>query len=145
MPNITLNFTAILLSVLAIFFLGFLWYSVLFAKAWLAEMRMTKADEPTGAALAKSLFINVLGAFLLSFVLANNIGAWDPVSWGQPALSGATLGRILSAAGFTWLGFVVPVLLQSVAWEKRSWKLLFINAGYQLTALLVASSILILL
>jgi hypothetical protein len=34
------------------------------------------------------------------------------------------------AAFFTWLGFFFPVDLGSVAWERKSWKLLFINTRY---------------
>jgi hypothetical protein len=51
------------------------------------------------------------------------------------------LGHAVPAAFFTWLGFVLPVLLRGVAWEKRSWALLGIDAGYQLVALFVAAVI----
>ncbi len=49
-------------------------------------------------------------------VLANNIAAWIPSTWG------------LEGEGIN--GFF---------WEKRSWKLTSINGGYSLTSLVVAS------
>jgi hypothetical protein len=50
-----------------------------------------------------------------------------------------------SAAFFTWLGFYLPVDLNRVAWEMKSWKLFFINTGYHLVALVVAAFILVMM
>jgi hypothetical protein len=64
-----------------------------------------------------------------------------PSSWG---LSNANLSKpsqALQAGIFTWLGFFVPNLLQGVAWEKRSWKLFAIDAGYYLTLMLLIAFI----
>jgi hypothetical protein len=52
------------------------------------------------------------------------------------------IGTIMSSTIFTWLGFYFPVDLGAVAWEKKSWKLFFINTGYHLMMLLVAAVIL---
>ncbi|WP_033111281.1 DUF1761 domain-containing protein, partial [Leptospira interrogans] len=40
------------------------------------------------------------------------------------------------------LGFYVPLLLNSVAFENKSWKLFAINAGYNLISLQVVAMIL---
>jgi hypothetical protein len=48
----------------------------------------------------------------------------------------------MNSAVFTWLGFYVPTDLSTVAWERKSWKLFWINTGYHFTMLLVASVIL---
>jgi Protein of unknown function (DUF1761) len=41
------------------------------------------------------------------------------------------------------MGFFLPTLIHGVAWEKRSWKLFSINAGYYLVLLMLISFILV--
>lgn len=134
-----LNYSAILVAVVANFFLGFLWYTPLFGKVWARENGFDTSIKPAGGAIAKGMIINVIGNFLLAFVFAHNIGAWTFVP-GMDVMSNT--GKIMNAAIFTWLGFYVPVDLNAVAWEKKSWKLFFINTGYHLAMLLVAATIL---
>lgn len=134
-----LNYTAILVTVVANFILGFLWYTPLFGKIWAREMGFDAGGNATAGQLAKGLIMVVIGNFLLAFVFAHNIGAWTFVP-GMDQMPAS--GKILNAAIFTWLGFYVPSDLTTVAWEKRSWKLFFINTGYHLALLLVAATIL---
>jgi len=55
------------------------------------------------------------------------------------------VGSILNASLFTWLGFYLPVDLNAVAWEKKSWKLFAINTSYHLLMLVIAATILTLM
>lgn len=134
-----INYVAILVAVVANFFLGFLWYTPLFGKAWAKEMGFDTSIKPTGGQIAKGMIIMVIGNFLLAYVFAHNIGAWTFVP-GMDQMP--TIGAILNAAIFTWLGFYVPQDLSRIAWESKSWKLFFINTGYHLAMLLVAATIL---
>jgi Protein of unknown function (DUF1761) len=52
------------------------------------------------------------------------------------------MASIAQAAIFTWLGFYLPIDLNTVAWEKKSLKLLAINTSYHLLSLVVAAAIL---
>lgn len=137
-----INYVAILVAVVANFFLGFLWYTPLFGKAWAREMGFDTSVKPTGGQMAKGMIIMVIGNFLMAYVFAHNMGAWTfvPGMDQMPAI-----GTILNSAIFTWLGFYVPQDLGRVAWEKKSWKLFFINTGYHLAMLLVAATILTLM
>ncbi len=134
-----LNYTAILVAVVANFILGFLWYTPLFGKAWAKELGLDTSKKATGGQLAKGMIIMVIGNFLMAYVFAHNIGAWSFVP-GIDQMSVTT--QILNSAIFTWLGFYVPVDISVVAWEGKSWKLFFINTGYHLAMLLVAATIL---
>jgi hypothetical protein len=134
MPNIDINFIAIGIAVVANFFIGFVWYGPLFGKAW--NRALGRAE---GGALAAGLVANVVGAFLIAFVLANNIGAWTPSSWGIKEAAYGPLSQALQAAFFTWLGFIVPPLVNGIVWEGRRWSMLGINGGYYLVSLLVAA------
>lgn len=52
------------------------------------------------------------GNFFLAYVFAHNIAAWSYVP-GTDQMP--PMANILSAAGFTWLGFYLPVDLSAVA------------------------------
>jgi len=52
------------------------------------------------------------------------------------------IGSVMNAAIFTWLGFYLPVDIGAVTWEKKSWKLFWINTGYHLAMLLVVATVL---
>jgi hypothetical protein len=137
MPDIQMNYLALLIATVAGFFLSFLWYTPLFGKAWAREMGFDPSATEPAAAMAKSLLMTVISVFLIAFVLASNIAVWTPSTWGVAAAPLAKYSQALQAGFFTCIGFFVPNLLMGVAWEKRSWKLFAIDAGYYLTLLLL--------
>jgi hypothetical protein len=137
-----INYVAILVATIVNFFIGFIWYTPLFGKVWAKEMGFNTGTKPTSAQMTRGLALGVIGSFLLAYVFAHNNAAWSfvPGMDQMPAV-----GTILNSAIFTWLGFYVPVDLNSVAWEGKSWKLFFINTGYHLTILLAAATVLTLM
>jgi hypothetical protein len=143
MPDIQINYLSLLAASVAGFFLSYVWYTPLFGKAWAKEMGFDPAHTPPPAAMAKSLLLTLLSMFLITMVLSNNIAVWTPSTWG---IKGAEMGKAsqaFQAAFFTWMGFFVSNLLQGVAWEKRSWRLFAIDAGYYLSLLLLVSFIVV--
>jgi hypothetical protein len=142
MPNIHINFLAIIIAVVANFIFGFIWYTPLFGKAWGKEMGFDMTQKPPKSAMIKGMVFMLIGNFLMAFVFAHNIAVWNPVTWGLPH-SDMSVGAVaFSAAFFTWLGFFVPTDLGAVAWENKSWKLFFINTGYHFLSLLLVAIIL---
>lgn len=144
MPNIELNFIAIGIAIVACFMLCHVWFSVLFGKVFLRAIGMENEPEPTGGALFKSLGLTLLGITFSVFVLANTLAVWTPATWGLTDQPLPFYEQALSGAGFTWLGFVLPVLLNQVAWEKRAWLAFAIDGGYYFCSLLLAVVILLL-
>jgi hypothetical protein len=139
MEEMNINFVAILVTVVANFILGFLWYTPLFGKAWAKENGFDTTVKPAGGEVAKGMIFMVIGNLFMAYAFASNMMAWSFV----PGMDEMSTGvKIFNAAFFTWLGFYLPVDLSAVAWEKKSWKLFFINTGYHLTMLLVAAVIL---
>lgn len=142
-PNIHLPFLAIGVAVVAHFIFGFVWYTPLFGKIWAKEMGFSTDMKVSTGLLVKNMVINLIGNFLMAWVLAHNIAAWNPKTWGvdaefvPPAMS-ATMSAL-----FTWLGFFVPQDLSTVTWGMKSWKLFFINTGYHLISLLITAFILV--
>lgn len=134
-----INMAAVAVAVVANFFLGFLWYTPLFGKAWAKELGFDMSVKPPAGAMAKGLIIMVIGNFLMAYVFAHNQMAWSYVP-GASEMS--AVENIMSAAIFTWIGFYLPSDLSRVAWEKASWKLFAINTVYHFLTLLVAATIL---
>ncbi len=139
MEEMNINMMAILVAVVANFVLGFIWYTPLFGKAWAKEMGMDTGVKPTSGEMAKGMIFMVIGNFFMAYVFAHNIAAWSYVP-GTKEMS--AMANILNAAGFTWLGFYLPLDLGAVAWERKSWKLFGINTSYHFLTLLVAAVIL---
>jgi len=142
MEELHISWAAIGVTVVANFFIGFLWYSVLFKNAWAKELGFDTGTKPPANAMIRGLIFSVIGNFLLAYVFAHNNAAWSFVP-GAGEMSATE--NILSASIFTWLGFYVPGDLSRVAWEGASWKLFGINTAYHFTILLVAAVILTLM
>jgi hypothetical protein len=120
MPNIQPNPLAIVAAAIVIFMISYVWYTLLFGRRWAREMGLPEDHSATGAALARGLALTALGAVLMSSVLATTMAVWQPASWGLSVPGPGVADQVLSAAGFTWLGFVLPVLLHRLGWEKPS-------------------------
>jgi Protein of unknown function (DUF1761) len=141
MPDFQISFLAILLAVIANFIFGFVWYTVLFKRIWAIEMGFNPDESPNKSEMIKGISLMIFGNFLLAWVLSHNIAAWNPETWGLAPSDTSSLARAGMAAFFAWLGFFVPMLFSSVAWEKKSWRLFGINASYHLLALVLVSVI----
>lgn len=145
MPTINPNPLAIIAAAVVIFMISYVWYTPLFGRRWAREMGLPDDHSATGAALVRGLVLTALGALLMSAVLASTMAVWQPSSWGITAPGPGVAEHVLSAAGFTWLGFVLPVLLHRLGWEKPSVVLFAIQGGYYLVSLLAAALVLRLL
>ncbi|MES2561037.1 MAG: DUF1761 domain-containing protein [Bacteroidota bacterium] len=141
MENIHINMVALVIAVVANFVLGFLWYTPLFGKAWGKEMGYNMDEKPPGSELAKGMIFMIIGNFFMAWVFAHNIAVWDPTTWGHAPSPMSPAGNALAAAIFTWLGFYFPGALGSTVWERKSWKLFFINTGYHFASLLLVAII----
>lgn len=141
LPEIHVNYLAVIAAVFANIALGFLWYGPVFGGSWRKEMGIAADARPAPGAMWRSMSLMVFGALLMAWVLSYDEAVWRPSSWKAgadqtPAMYG------FFAALFTWLGYIVPLLLGGVAWENKSEKLFAINAGYWLIALLAMGMIL---
>lgn len=138
-PEIHVNALAIVASAVASFVIGGVWYGPLFGKVWAKGMGFDA--QPSGAEIAKGSVLNVIGLLLMAFVLAHQVAVWRPSTWGLgPDQGTAVYGAM--AGFFTWLGFVMPILLNGVAFERKSWTVFGIQVGYQFVSLQVMGLIL---
>jgi hypothetical protein len=126
-----LNFWAVLVSALVLWFLGAVWYSpMLFAKPWVEIVGRRMGDKPKG--VVQGMVSSFIGDLLMALVLSHM------VIW-----SGATGAGHGAFVGFlAWLGFIAaPAYPQSV-YEGRPFKYFAINGGYWLIGLLLVGILL---
>lgn len=134
-----INFLAVGVAVIINFILGFLWYAAIFTKTWSKEMGYDPNMRPGKMQMIKGMALSFVGSFLFVWMLAFYLSGWKyfPTSNGMGAFSFA-----FNSALSVWLGFFVPVHLSKVVWEKHSWKLFFINSGYNFVAAIVTGVLL---
>ena len=129
--EVPIRYPAVLVAALASYLLGAIWYGPIFGNAW---KKLTGIPEmkPTPSAM----ILGFAGSFLMSFVLAHAL-----VFAGAYMAAGGTSAGLM--CGFwNWLGFIAPVTLGVVIYEKKSWKLWLLNNSYWLISLLVMGVIL---
>src|SRR2546429_8655500 len=135
MAMIDINYWAVLVSAIVSMLIGAFWYSPAgFGKAWMQLMGIGKKDmdKATGKGMGSRYFMMFVGTLVMVYVLAyfvNYAGASDIMAG-------------LQAGFWAWLGFIAPIMLSSVLWEGKPWKLYWINVTHYLVVLLVSGAIL---
>ena len=138
MHPVHVNYLAILVAAIVMMAVGFAWHGPLFGKVWVKLQKLTPS-QVRAAARSGMLWRNLaaFGAFLvMSWVLAHAVifaGAYMKMN---PAANGLVCGFM------NWLGFVAPVTLGTVLWERKSFKLWLFTNGYYLLSLLLMGLIL---
>ena len=132
-PVIVVNPTAIVVSVVVSFVIGAIWYGPLFGKTWAQAMGMSA--QPSGAEIARGSLFNIIGLFLMAYVLAHGVAVWRPSTWGVAGADQEAWVYGFYGGFFVWLGYVMPILLNSVAFERKSWTAFGIQLGYQFISL----------
>jgi surface polysaccharide O-acyltransferase-like enzyme len=125
-----INYAAIVVSAVAYWLLGALWYGFLFNKAWMAlEQQPVQA---TSLHPVLPYIITFVLNLLIAFILAQICG-WRNAN---TAARGAALGILL------WIGFVGPVTFTTYMYEMRSMQLYAINEFFALVGFCLMGAIL---
>jgi hypothetical protein len=129
------NYLAVLVSGIAIFMLGGLWYSpVLFAKPWVRLMGKTEEElraqaKAGGAGSYFQVFLcGLVTALVMAIILAH--------------VPNLTVGCAICVAALCWLGFAAATSYGSGLFSGHPFGLWLINSGYNLVAFVVAAIIL---
>ena len=128
----SINWLAVVVSVIASMVIGFIWYSPsVFYKPWLAGIGKSWENRPMSPMpmlFVWTILASLVEAVALAVVL-NTMGS-------NTAVSGLATGFML------WLGFVAPTNLVNNLYAGHGWKVWLIEAGDHLVYLLVAGVIL---
>ena len=101
MLSFSVNWFAVIVSLVANMAVGAIWYGPLFGKPWMEELGLTQKDIESGN-MVKDYGIAILNSFLMAFILANVI-AWS----GASGVGGGLLAGFLMWLGFTGFTFGV--------------------------------------
>jgi hypothetical protein len=128
------SYLAVGLAALAAFFLGFLWYTVIFAKPWQALIGMgSKGSGKGSTAQTPNLGRLLVGSLILEIIMAFNLAAF--IGGGAGAAAGLTYGLL---AGFGWVALAFGV---NYMFEGKPFKLWLISAGYNVVVFAVMGAI----
>ncbi|MBX4198708.1 DUF1761 domain-containing protein [Candidatus Parcubacteria bacterium] len=134
MLTYTHSWLAVIITAVGCFIIGFLWFGPLFGKTWIRLMGISQAQAEEGRkggmkSMVKPMIMAMVSNLVTAFVFF-------------------TLAQSLMLAGFAsalmlgillWLGFSIPLFLNGVLWEKKSWSLFWFNAGHILVTLIFSA------
>jgi len=133
MPEIHINYLAVLVAAIVNMVIGVLWYSVLFGKKWLSIM---KFSEEKLKARKKGVWVvylaSFIGALVMSYVLAHIVDFVQATTVYEGAMSGLWI----------WIGFIITTSLGGILFEGRPKGLYFLNNGYHFASLIIMGIIL---
>lgn len=129
--QVPVNYLAVIVAAIASYVIASLWYGVIFRKQW---MELTGITDMKPAPM--SMAIPFVGSLLMSYVLLHSI------TFGNAYVHTSGVSGGLMGGFFSWLGFIVPLTLTSVVYEKRKWKLWFLDNAFWLLSMLVMGAIL---
>ncbi len=132
MNNLKINYLAVLVSVVWMFFLGFLWYGPLFGEAWLGmvgmDMATAEANPPGASIWMANIFASAMGVYAL---------AWVCMKMGvESAVNGLMTGAFIGIAFNLLPGMVNGFFAQA------PYGLAWIQGGFQVIGWSVAGVIL---
>jgi hypothetical protein len=127
-----LNYVHIAVATLAYFFIGFLWYSVLFGKKWMALLGSTGPTEEDKKNMPKMMVFTLILNFIITFSAACVLHFVWPTTILGALKTGALLG----------VGFTGATTAMNYMYSKRSFQLTLIDSGYHIVSICVISVIL---
>ena len=156
-----INFLAILVAAIVPLVLGFVWYNPKFlGTVWMRESEMTEEKMKSGnmaVIFGLSLLLSILLAFFVQMVTIHQFGALGMIG-GDPTIEGIlpSYQAFMDDYGSAFrtykhgalhgllagIFFVFPIMATNGMFERRSWKLTFINSGYWTVALTIMGAIL---
>lgn len=126
-----INFWAVIVSAICAFFIGWLWYGVLFGNLWMKLNGFTEEGlKEGGMPMPLMMGVNYIAVVLAAFAIAMFIGVEANAGFG--IFAGVTIAIF-------WIG---TNRLNDVLYERKPWGLYFINVGYNLVIYAVMGAIL---
>ncbi|MFI5390756.1 MAG: DUF1761 domain-containing protein [Bacteriovoracales bacterium] len=121
------NIFAVITATLFSFFLGFIWYSILFNKQFFKYMEVKSTGEkPSKEMMIKSFSTFLFFALFTSFVFGLGLDLWRKSQTEPHWCQSLTYSFII------WLGFFLPFHTGKVSWEMKKWGVVVLNGSYEL-------------
>ncbi|RYU94231.1 DUF1761 domain-containing protein [Emticicia agri] len=128
----SINYLAVGTSAVVSLLLSYVWFMVLFFKPYAEALGKTKEEMDKGPTALQASAMQLIGNFVLAFVLA----------WLMKKLGYTTLIEGLKFGAFIWVGFVAAVLAPMYAFQAYSIGFFLMTSGSVLMTLLASGAIL---
>ncbi len=134
MYGVEFNYLAILVSALATFAIGALWYNpILFGKLWVQAHGYQPADiDKMKTSMGRAYGVSFVAYLVIAAVLSILIHLTGIIRWQ----GGLKLGALI------WLGFAATIGLTANMFSEKKLMTFVIDAGYQLVYLMAMGAIL---
>lgn len=130
--DVSINWLLVIALTIAVWVVGFLWFVVIFGRAYMAGHGRTKAQLDAGPTMPVASLYQLIGSFLQVSILAWLVAAIDVTT----AANGMLLGLLV------WLGFIAAYILPMYAFQAYSLKYSAIVTGYPLVTFVAVGAIL---
>lgn len=132
MPEVMINYLAVLMSAVAGMVLGYVWYSpALFGKQFTQLMGKNEADLKAGMK-PTTYPLMMFSSLVMAYVLAHFVDYAGAI----------TAGEGMQAGFWAWLGFVATTGAAAVLFEGKPKGLYYLQSGYYLVQLMLMGAIL---
>lgn len=153
-----MNFYAILFAAASTLVVGAVWYSpMLFANAWMKESGLTEEQLKKGNMLkifGLTFIFSIMIAMIMQVLTIHQFGAIGMVG-GDPTKALPSYNAFMADYGtvfrtfkhgalhgfMTGLFFALPLIAINGLFERKSWKYIFIHAGYWIVSLTIMGAI----
>lgn len=125
-----INYLAVFVAGIIPMIVGMIWYGPLFGQKWMELIDKNEEELKAGFNPMKSYGVTFLFSILMAFVLVHILNAWSD-AYG---VAGAMIG--IQGAFWMWLGFVVTVSWQNVAFSGQNAMVWVLNILYNLVSLI---------
>ena len=130
MPEIPINWVAVLVAAVVRLVIGGLWYAPFaFGPMWQKTVGITQ--DQMLKAMPRAIAVNAVGSLLMAFILEHAVVYAQATS----LLQGAAVGAL------NWLGFVAVVLVATNVYEQRPLRSAYVSAGFNLVALVLMGAL----
>jgi hypothetical protein len=153
-----MNFYAILVAAASTLVVGAVWYSpMLFANAWMKESGLTEEQLKKGNMLkifGLTFIFSIMIAMIMQVLTIHQFGAIGMVG-GDPTKALPSYNAFMADYGTVFrtfkhgalhgfmsgLFFALPLIAINGLFERKSWKYIFIHAGYWIVSLTIMGAI----
>jgi hypothetical protein len=132
----TPNLVALLVAGILPMVIGSVWYGPVFGKMWMKLVGKTEEELRESLSPIKMYVVPFIASLVMAFVLAHILEALSDAYEATGLLAGAQTGF------WVWLGFVLTVGYQAVAYEDKKLRLFGLNMAYNLLSLVAMGALL---
>lgn len=130
--DVKINYAAVAIAAAVMFFVGYLWYSVLFQAQWMAYTGVTMDQQMSGTQMAMTFGGSFLAYLVVFYVQSHIHHAFQVNSVKDAAL----------AAFWSWLGFIVTAMFVTNAYQMKSFGLTIVDSSYWLVSMIAGGIVL---